>query len=480
MTEAHRDNSPSPSDFISRNNDYDHEPTSHRHHSPGLALPPMRQSRFPGDGLDFRRPIMSTGGSSAAPTDSVVIDLTDGDDSQDTASQTTVPASDTATAGSSHAQRLSRHQRNTTDVPSDQQRSRQHGSHALLEQARAAQHAARRRRQQRVHPQFSILRRPSHRAPTDMDDLEFVEARPRSRPPTVSRSHTPHTTSQRSVTPYPASVHDSIDLTGENDDDVVHIDTRARAGAYAERPNSPPHVGPRNFAERHTLTDLLNGHFIGDRLMRRLGWDRDVHLAEHRRLHNRHHEHTQRQPHIPARYRPPPERTNHSRLRWLPHPGAMEGGGGPAGIIADVMMDYDVTGFDMGMPGGNRPPTPKYSPPPDVQPGFTRSPGEDDIVVCPNCGDELAIGDSEVKQEVWVIKSCGHVSLLSEMLMNASQATDYLIGILRRLHTESREGQHSERRRCEGLEKGQRPSRGFKGNRRPLQALCCRWMQRTC
>jgi len=56
------------------------------------------------------------------------------------------------------------------------------------------------------------------------------------------------------------------------------------------------------------------------------------------------------------------------------------------------------------------PPTPKYEPPPPAEKGFTRSPEEDEEVVCPNCGDELAVGKDETKQQIWVVKSCGHVS----------------------------------------------------------------------
>jgi pre-mRNA-processing factor 19 len=78
-----------------------------------------------------------------------------------------------------------------------------------------------------------------------------------------------------------------------------------------------------------------------------------------------------------------------------------------------IMMNYGMTAFDMGIEGGNRPPTPKYSPPPEPEAGFTRSPEENEVVVCPNCGDELAMGDSDVKQEVWVVKGCGHVSFSS-------------------------------------------------------------------
>jgi hypothetical protein len=74
------------------------------------------------------------------------------------------------------------------------------------------------------------------------------------------------------------------------------------------------------------------------------------------------------------------------------------------------MFTYDAPAFDMGLPGGNRVPSPKYEPPKDAAPGFTRTPGEDEVVVCPNCGDELATGPDEMKQELWVIKACGHVS----------------------------------------------------------------------
>jgi hypothetical protein len=75
-----------------------------------------------------------------------------------------------------------------------------------------------------------------------------------------------------------------------------------------------------------------------------------------------------------------------------------------------MILDYQRPAFDMGMDGGNRPASPKYEPPKDAAPGFTRTPGEDEIVVCPNCGDELATGSDDMKQELWVIKACGHVS----------------------------------------------------------------------
>lgn len=52
-----------------------------------------------------------------------------------------------------------------------------------------------------------------------------------------------------------------------------------------------------------------------------------------------------------------------------------------------------------------------YKPPPVAREGFTRDIQEDnDVLVCVACEDELATGDDEIKQQVWVSKSCGHVS----------------------------------------------------------------------
>jgi hypothetical protein len=81
----------------------------------------------------------------------------------------------------------------------------------------------------------------------------------------------------------------------------------------------------------------------------------------------------------------------------------------PVVVIPDIMMNYEIAGFDMGF-GIVQPATPKYEPPPPAAKGFTRSPTEDEEVVCPNCGDELAVAKDEMKQQVWVVKACGHVS----------------------------------------------------------------------
>ncbi|TKA63673.1 hypothetical protein B0A49_09059 [Cryomyces minteri] len=76
-------------------------------------------------------------------------------------------------------------------------------------------------------------------------------------------------------------------------------------------------------------------------------------------------------------------------------------------VLPMMNMNYNAVGFDLGVDA--RPPSPKYSPPPPAPEGFTRSPQEDDVLVCPNCGDELCTGESDIKRQAWLLKGCGHV-----------------------------------------------------------------------
>ncbi|KIW90871.1 uncharacterized protein Z519_08654 [Cladophialophora bantiana CBS 173.52] len=50
-----------------------------------------------------------------------------------------------------------------------------------------------------------------------------------------------------------------------------------------------------------------------------------------------------------------------------------------------------------------------YKAPPAAHEGFIRTFGEEDVILCPMCGDELAVGKGDVKKQVWVVKACGHV-----------------------------------------------------------------------
>jgi hypothetical protein len=77
-----------------------------------------------------------------------------------------------------------------------------------------------------------------------------------------------------------------------------------------------------------------------------------------------------------------------------------------------------------------RPPLkPQHEPPPDAKEGFTRSPKEEDVVICPACEMELVArkdqteptavkkpgGRAPTKKDreehpFWVVRDCGHVS----------------------------------------------------------------------
>jgi hypothetical protein len=70
-------------------------------------------------------------------------------------------------------------------------------------------------------------------------------------------------------------------------------------------------------------------------------------------------------------------------------------------------------------------PKPEHVPPPAAKEGFTRSPEEDDVIVCPACDEELVAETPEPavaktgkrmsrkdreEHPFWVLKECGHVS----------------------------------------------------------------------
>jgi len=76
-------------------------------------------------------------------------------------------------------------------------------------------------------------------------------------------------------------------------------------------------------------------------------------------------------------------------------------------------FDYGAAAFDLGLHADmeDEPPArpPTYEAPVKAPEGFTRSPQEEDDLLCPNCGDELCCGESELKKQVWIVKHCGHV-----------------------------------------------------------------------
>lgn len=85
----------------------------------------------------------------------------------------------------------------------------------------------------------------------------------------------------------------------------------------------------------------------------------------------------------------------------------------------------------------------EHVPPPPVSEGFTRSPKEDDVIVCPACDEELVVGPEEPaagtptatgkqaakakarsrkdreEHPFWVVRECGHVSNFPFLSLNS-------------------------------------------------------------
>ncbi|KAI9820950.1 MAG: hypothetical protein M1832_003422 [Thelocarpon impressellum] len=76
--------------------------------------------------------------------------------------------------------------------------------------------------------------------------------------------------------------------------------------------------------------------------------------------------------------------------------------------FANLRPDYDMVALD-DEPTPARPVAPTYDAPEPAAEGFTRSPAEDDAILCPNCGEELGLGKSKEQRQVWFVKKCGHV-----------------------------------------------------------------------
>jgi len=97
-------------------------------------------------------------------------------------------------------------------------------------------------------------------------------------------------------------------------------------------------------------------------------------------------------------------RGNDELIRWEDFDGGMFQAPGDLDFFAPA-FNYE----NPSRPQQQQPRLPTYDPPSPAKPGFTRSPNEDDTLVCPHCDDELGFGDSDVKRQVWVVKACGHV-----------------------------------------------------------------------
>ena len=95
----------------------------------------------------------------------------------------------------------------------------------------------------------------------------------------------------------------------------------------------------------------------------------------------------------------------------------------------DLTVDLDVDLNPSGPRPEQRAPVDTYKPPSPPPEGFTRNAGEDDVVVCPNCDEELGMGD-EIKQQIWAVKNCGHVRITIFPMVLSVIADSFIPGIL--------------------------------------------------
>lgn len=165
--------------------------------------------------------------------------------------------------------------------------------------------------------------------------------------------------------------------TGNNNSDGDEVEF------LRENPLPPDEVQRRRTRELDNVLDLfgtLNGRF--------------THL---RAQVDRFHATVNREAH---RFNGPvaPNRSRHAHIR--------------VGAFVAPVMDFDVVGFDLGpQTRESVPPPATYEAPPKAPEGFTRSPEEEGALICPNCEEELCVGNDELKRQVWIVKGCGHVCI---------------------------------------------------------------------
>jgi hypothetical protein len=418
---------------------HEHRPQRRRLEDPWRQR--LGRHHYPGDGYDFRRPIMS------GATDT--IDLTEDRDERGISQHhMALPAMRDAAAGtepatSSRAQRMPRFPRNIIDLAdSDEEDDEEQG-----QQRQPVQRPAQRQRvagnsQMPIgddlfmpqmeeegddslfiplaptRPATAGQRRPGFpqrlTPAMNFDEVEIVSSRPISR--NISRRGTPAVfmPGQPAARDTPLNADATIDLTADDDDDeVILTDARPRHGINGELP-AMAGSAIRNRERHHAGGDFgiarlyqrIRGQnaaavgFLGDYMRQPYLGDDDDDAAR-----------------IRAAQAMARGRADHARGYRIVVEGDVAAAARPdrrrpiATAIPNMMMNYGEVGFDLGLQMRvAEPATPKYEPPPLAAKGFTRSPTEDEEVVCPNCGDELAVGKDEIKQQIWVVKSCGHVS----------------------------------------------------------------------
>ncbi|QIW95231.1 hypothetical protein AMS68_000749 [Peltaster fructicola] len=385
MTELHRSRSPSihPHPHALYDEHYNNE---HRSRRARLRLPPLDPSnRYLGDGFDFRRPIMATVDADRLEdarrrrnTHSETIDLT-----------REVEPEIRQSSPVTRTQRLPRYGRDIIDISSSDDES-------AAQSSRTSTHPQQTARSEQNHiPAVE----PAEELDTlfvQDDDLEFLRTESLSFQPSRNASVLPGATDGQS--PF-------IDLTEDAEDDLMLLESRSVSSINRQNPTLSANVRVRD-AEQASFFDGLAGMLPTSRLHERLAAHYEGMLFQGFPFAGRfnrfaaqftgrtepgiHHAHEGNPRDRPReRGRPSNHTATHAR---------------PGGIT----MDYMAPAFDLGTGGYQQPGPQSYESPEPPPEGFTRNPAPNEEVVCPNCGNELAVGESDLQRQVWAIKQCGH------------------------------------------------------------------------
>lgn len=388
MTEAQRSRSPSHFPRLPQNPVYDpHYHNEHRARRARLRLPPLDpRNRFPGDGFDFRRPVM-------APIEADRLENAQRNSHTETIDLTRDAEPETVRSPSfSRAQRLPRYGRDIIDISSSDDEGN-------TQPARTNTQTSRPLSRTRL-PSLEFVREIDSPlfVPQD-DDVQVLRSRP------ISRLASRNTSVMPGVTDAGRDGSLLIDLTEDIDDDVTLVESRPISSINRHNPILSGHARVREAEDvlaqargRSRLHDRITAHY--DDLIRLgrseafRGWSRRLfdYLPVRPDTGIHHHAHNA---------------ANRNTTRTNPQTGTQARPGG----ISNITMDYRVPGFDLGTGARQSPAPQQYQAPDPPASGFTRNPTEDEEIVCPNCGSELAIGEEEAQRQVWVIKHCGHVSM---------------------------------------------------------------------
>ncbi|KAK5047150.1 hypothetical protein LTR84_007093 [Exophiala bonariae] len=308
--------------------------------------PSPASTRFPGDGFDYRRPIMSQDQPRSHPTMNptrTAIDLTIDSDSS-TESDTPIPAP--------------RH---------SQSRPRR----------RQTSHASRSERGSRASHMTTQVPEETHEVIDLSDDSDF-HIQEFDEPAAERRTRRP--------TPFEPASSPEVEIVHERPAPVANRRVNSERPERHERPRLPPiatpplptgQPGPFGYFPDiiRRSTQLILGN-LGNTLQNTRDTVRQIHDEVRRRPGN-----------------------------YMDNPG-------------DLIINFDyrqagfqLGGFDMQERTSETPQVVQepYKAPPAAKEGFIRTFTEESVVLCPMCGDELATGDNETKQQVWVVKGCGHV-----------------------------------------------------------------------